>query len=62
MGHIERNPCTLRYTYSYTFIHTLHMDIHRITDCYIKDTKNNTRHSKYNIHTEKTPTLSPVAP
>ena len=26
MRHIQRNPCTLRYTYSYTLIYTLHTE------------------------------------
>ena len=26
MRHIQRNPCTLRYTYSYTLIYTLHIE------------------------------------
>ena len=26
MRYIQRNPCTLRYTYSYTLIYTLHIE------------------------------------
>ena len=39
MRHIEKNPCTLRYTYSYTLIYTLHIEytqnnrlLHKIID------------------------------
>ena len=39
MRHIERNPCTLRYTYSFTLIYTLHIEytqnnrlLHKIID------------------------------
>ena len=60
MRHIERKPCTLRYAYSYTLIYT---KTHRINTEYIKIiTNNNTINSKFNIHTEKTPTFTPVTP
>ena len=61
--HITRNPCTLRYTHSYSYKNT--SDIYKITDCYIKKQltqNNNTIHSKFDIHTEKTPTFTPVSP
>ena len=39
MRHIQRNPCTLRYTYSSTLIYTLHIEytqnnrlLHKIID------------------------------
>ena len=35
--HITRNPCTLRYTYSYTLIYKNTLNIYKITDCYIKN-------------------------
>ena len=36
--HITRNPCTPRYTYSYTLILYKSTSItHKITDCYIKN-------------------------
>ena len=34
MRHIEKNPCTLRYTYSYSISYT--SNIHRITDYHIQ--------------------------
>ena len=64
-SHITRNPCTLRYTYSYTLIYTKHIEYiqnYRLLHKKQLTQNNNTIHSKFDIHTEKTPTFIPVSP